>query len=308
MKPIHNLLRQRLYRAQKPIIEHPPIDLLSAFSERALGGSDRATVLQHLAQCTDCREIAFLAAPELTLASEQGSNRPSPNRWVSWPVFQWGTVAACAVIVVAAMRLHPSYRRTYLELPIAQGQNQQPAQKSAIESPTQKASPDVSAIERTKAPVPARRFRGLSGKAKAVPEMLDIPQDDSFYREMALLADAPTDKRRPPPRWTLAADGMLQRSLDGGISWKKIHVAGDHVFRTVAAAGWSVWLGGKKGVLFRSTDAGRHWTQTQPTAGRPLPGSDIIGIEFEDELHGKLTTASNESWTTTDAGRSWEKQ
>ena len=246
MKPIHNLLRERLYRTQKPLIEHPPIDLLSAFAERALSGPDRATVLQHLAQCVDCREIAFLAAPELILGAEQGSNRHSPLRWVSWPVFRWGTVAACAVIVVAAVSLHPSYRRAYSEMPVVQRQNQPALQKSLTEPTGEKVSPGVSAVERRKAPTPAQRLHSLPGKAKAVPEMVDLPQDDSFYRQMTLLADVSTDKRRPPPRWTLTADGTVQRSLDGGISWKQIHVARSHVFRAVAAAGRSVWLGGQK--------------------------------------------------------------
>ncbi len=305
MKPIHNLLRQRLYRTQKPLIEHPPIDLLSAFSERALSGSEHISVVKHLANCTDCREIVFLAAPEVTTSAGQVSSIHPSARWISWPVLRWGTVAACAVIVVAAVRLRPS-RQDYSHVPAAV-HNQEPLQKPVTASPSEQSSLNVAVQPGQEVP-PVRRFHSSQGKAKAVPRILGLPPDDSFYRQMALLDDVQTDMKRPLPRWTLAADGKLQRSLDDGISWSRVYVAQDHVFRAIAVAGRNVWLGGKKGVLFHSADAGQHWAQMKPTADNPLPASDILGIEFEDELHGKLTTASNVSWTTSDGGRSWEKQ
>ena len=304
MKPIHNLLRHRLYRTQKPVIEHPPMDLLSAFAEKALSGSDRASVLGHLAHCGDCREIVFLASPEIlglqTAASP--ANLPSRGQRISWPVFRWGTVAACAVIVVAAMRMSPNYRENRAALTIPATHSRQNSPKAATELPSPlQPDVDLSAPGENKEPQPVlRRSHDMHGKAKAVPDILN---QDSFEQQMTLTTDA----MRNSPRWTLAADGTLQRSLDGGISWKQIQVAPNHVFRAVAAAGRSIWLGGQRGILFHSSDAGQHWSQMKPTAARPLPDSDIIGIEFDDEWHGKLTTASNESWTTSDAGQSWEK-
>lgn len=307
MKPIHNLLRQRLYRTQKPLIEHPPIDLLSAFSERALGGPEHTSVVKHLAGCVDCRDIVFLAAPEVTSQAGQVSNFHPSSRWISWPVVRWGTVAACAVIVLAAVRLRPN-REIYSHVTVAAVHSQQTPQKAVTASPSEQAFSNVAPVQLSQEVPPVRRPHGSPGKAKAVPRILGLPPDDSFYRQMALLADVQTDMRRPLPRWTLVADGTLQRSLDDGISWKRVYVAHDHTFRAIAVAGRNVWLGGKKGVLFHSADAGQHWAQMKPTTDNPLPASDILGIEFEDELHGKLTTASNESWATSDGGRNWEKQ
>jgi hypothetical protein len=314
MKPIHNLLRQRLYRTQKPLIEHPPIDLLSAFSERALSGSDTAPVLQHLADCADCREIVFLAAPQLeSVGLSPAENRPDPSsaaRWISWPVLRWGTVAACAVIVVAAVRFQPIYRRAGGDVTFAVRQSQQSAPQAA--------RPDIVVANSgltadgvpANVPPAARRLHTIPGKAKEVPPGLGAPSGTSQQMtSLAATGAASNDTLRIlPPRWTLTADGVLQRSLDGGITWQQIQVSHDRIFRAVAAAGRSIWLGGQKGVLFHSADAGQHWTQLKRTAKRPLPDSDIIGIEFEDDQHGKLTTASNESWTTSDAGHSWEKQ
>jgi photosystem II stability/assembly factor-like uncharacterized protein len=39
--------------------------------------------------------------------------------------------------------------------------------------------------------------------------------------------------------------------------------------------------------------------------GRTL-SADVTAIEFADPLHGKLTTASQETWTTADGGHSWQ--
>ena len=312
MKAIHNLLRQRLYRTQKPIIEHPPIDLLSAFAEKALSGSDRVPVMRHLAQCADCRETVFLAVPQSVPAQEYAALRS--NRWISWPALRWASVAACSVVVIAAMRLHPGYRALRPEIvpPVRQSQptfeskQSVPTTPEIVNSAPQAESEDkitsVGAVRRPHVAIP--------GKAKEA-QLLSAESEASLDRQMVLELSpdyAHNDLSDLNPRWTLTAQGTLQQSLDGGITWRRIQVSNGQVFRAVAAAGQSIWLGGKRGVLFHSSDAGQHWTQIQPTAKLSLPTSDIIGIEFEDYQHGKLTTASNESWTTSDAGQSWEKQ
>ena len=36
--------------------------------------------------------------------------------------------------------------------------------------------------------------------------------------------------------------------------------------------------------------------------------ADIVRIEFSDSLHGKLTTAENQTVVTSDGAKSWQKQ
>jgi len=110
------------------------------------------------------------------------------------------------------------------------------------------------------------------------------------------------------PRWTLSSDGTLQRSLDSGGTWQTIHVSHDTVFRALAANGLDIWVGGSAGALFHSSDAGQHWTQVRPVANGKTLTDDIIGVEFTDLLHGKLTSSSAESWVTADAGQTWQRQ
>jgi photosystem II stability/assembly factor-like uncharacterized protein len=110
------------------------------------------------------------------------------------------------------------------------------------------------------------------------------------------------------PRWTLTSDGTLQRSLDFGRSWQTVQVASLASFRALAANGKDIWVGGLKGALYHSMDAGQNWAQVQPVAAGLALTDDIIGVEFPDVLHGKLTTSNKETWTTQDGGQSWNKQ
>jgi hypothetical protein len=110
------------------------------------------------------------------------------------------------------------------------------------------------------------------------------------------------------PRWTLSSDGTLQRSLDSGRTWQTIPVASKTIFRALAANELDIWVGGSAGALFHSSDAGRHWTQVRPAANGEALADDIIGVEFTDLLHGKLTTSNAETWITADGGQTWQRQ
>jgi Photosynthesis system II assembly factor YCF48 len=109
------------------------------------------------------------------------------------------------------------------------------------------------------------------------------------------------------PRWTLSGDGVLQRSFDSGKTWQTIPVANNVVFLALAANDSDIWAGGAAGALYHSSDAGQHWVQVTPTTdGNSLTG-DIITVEFRDAAHGKVTTSTRETWTTADAGHTWQK-
>ena len=85
-------------------------------------------------------------------------------------------------------------------------------------------------------------------------------------------------------------------------------VAAPLTFHAVAAAGADVWAGGSAGALYHSLDAGKHWTRILPAyAGAVLTG-DVIGLEFPDPQHGKVSTSTSEIWITTDDGQTWQKQ
>src|SRR5450755_4375964 len=101
---------QRLKAAPKPEV-HPDPDLLAAFAEKSLGDRERAPLLEHLAQCSECREIVSLAQPQFELervAAVAAATMPAPVRpsWLRGPIFRWTALAACgAVIAVGAFTL-----------------------------------------------------------------------------------------------------------------------------------------------------------------------------------------------------------
>jgi hypothetical protein len=109
-------------------------------------------------------------------------------------------------------------------------------------------------------------------------------------------------------QWTLSGDGIPQRSFDSGKTWEKVQVDHHKTFRALSAQGMDVWVGGLGGVLYHSSDVGLHWTRIIPVAENSTLTADILTIDFRDPLHGKLTTANQESWTTADAGKTWQKE
>jgi hypothetical protein len=160
-------------------------------------------------------------------------------------------------------------------------------------------------------------FADVPGRAKDAPaESQDAQAEKAVGGALArkrteVTVGAASDAVIPAnlaPRWTLSSDGTLQRSLDSGRTWQTIPVSGKTIFRALAANGLDIWVGGAAGALFHSSDAGRHWTHVQPAVNGELLEDDIIGVEFTDTLHGKLTTSIAEIWITADAGQTWQKQ
>ncbi|HUO15434.1 MAG TPA: YCF48-related protein [Verrucomicrobiae bacterium] len=97
MQPTPNIVRGRL-KAAIPTQPHPDANLLSAFSEKSLSDHERAAVLNHLAACTDCRDILAFALPAMD--SVQPAFQPSPTRW-TWPLLRWGLVTAGIALIAA---------------------------------------------------------------------------------------------------------------------------------------------------------------------------------------------------------------
>jgi len=108
------------------------------------------------------------------------------------------------------------------------------------------------------------------------------------------------------PQWSLA-QGKLQRSLDAGATWQ-IALQLQHPLLSFGARGCDVWAGGQTGTLFHSTDGGTTWTMVEPSAKSESLRSDIVAIEVRGPAEIVLSTSNNESWTTGDAGKTWDKK
>jgi len=111
MTELPKIVAQRLQRPASAT-PHPDPDLLAAFVEKSLLDRERSQVLEHLSQCADCREIVSLSVPQQAEVGARAVGAHTP--WLSWPVLRWGALAACFVVVGAAVTLH------YRSRPISQ--------------------------------------------------------------------------------------------------------------------------------------------------------------------------------------------
>jgi len=318
MAEIPKIVSQRL-QAMAELRDHPDPNLLTAFVERSLKSSDRVHVLDHLSACSNCREVvSFSAMPETSTVSLA----PSTSSWLSWPALRWGAAVACLIVVGAVFTLHQKREPQQMATAATEGRpaaarisepntaepntNDQFASthKAAAASPEEASHPvaPASPVEMADASAGSPLAAVVPGRAK---DALAEPQNDQ-PEKLGTTSNAAVASLAP--RWTLSSDGTLQRSLDTGATWQTIVVSSKTVFRALAANDLDIWVGGSAGALFHSSDAGEHWTQVRPVANGAVLEDDIVGVEFTDTLHGKLTSSAEETWITADAGQTWHKQ
>ena len=107
-------------------------------------------------------------------------------------------------------------------------------------------------------------------------------------------------------QWSLA-QGRLQRSVDAGTTWQ-IALQLERPLLSFGTRGGDVWAGGQGGTLFHSTDSGTTWTMVQPSTKSESLKSDIVAIDVHGPAEIVLSTSGNESWSTADAGKTWDKK
>jgi hypothetical protein len=187
VKQLPKIVRARLSALDTS--EHPDADLLTAFSERALWGRERDRVLNHLCGCAECRQVVVLALPELTEEEISGPIQSRPF-WLRTPVLRWGTLAACVVVVGAAVLLHKGEQsspgqemQVALQQPAPSGpaihaSSEAPVLPNALPKSEAKASDAKAKVHR--APVPSAPERMGSANNLASAANAPISADAAF--------------------------------------------------------------------------------------------------------------------------------
>jgi hypothetical protein len=401
---IPKLAAERLKAISVPPGDHPGPEMLAAFAEKALTERERSQVIQHLAVCTECRQVVVLAQPELLPATAPGWRK---SVWLASAALRWGTAVAFVVIVGAVVMLREprtaefSTRSAVTEPRSVNEPASAPGTTTAPGSPepSKPSSEDSSNGSVAKLIAPGQRPSSLkkdssagtivlrkdtlaAGSRSAAPALPSPVQEksgepigtevsesvavngvpepqpaqtkvDSFESRSAadgavgaiaggrakpplaarssaqaasssagpqamsnaLVASKKADQSAlfnaaafPLPRFTIASDGALVRSLDSGKTWQRLPVGGDNVFRAVSANSFDLWVGGAAGALYHSSDGGQTFSRVIPSFGGMKLTADIASVEFVDSHRGKVVTTAGEVWSTSDAGQTWEKQ
>ena len=133
---------------------HLSADTLAAFAENALPHRERESVLLHLGQCGDCRQVLFLSQPPSAELQQVLAVAPARSSFA----FRWGAVAAAVVVVAAVFVGTHEFRNQLGNL----------AQKSAPAA-APSAIPQTVAREKMPAELDAMRTEGYAAKAAVPP-------------------------------------------------------------------------------------------------------------------------------------------
>src|SRR5579863_7599741 len=118
---------------------HPDANLLTAFTERVLGESERARVMDHLSRCGDCREVVTFALPAMEVVAVTALTESAGSRRLSWPILRWGVVAA-GILLVASVGV-VQYRHRYQDTAVVSKLvPQEQTRVSATERPSSSAA------------------------------------------------------------------------------------------------------------------------------------------------------------------------
>jgi hypothetical protein len=106
----------------------------------------------------------------------------------------------------------------------------------------------------------------------------------------------------PLSRWRATAPGTVERSEDGGRTWRPVRVAANEEVLGGASPGRLVaWMVGRSGLVLLSTD-GTNFTRL------PFPAAvDLVAVTASDARTATVTTADGRTFRTEDAGRNWRQ-
>jgi len=106
----------------------------------------------------------------------------------------------------------------------------------------------------------------------------------------------------PDPKilWMVASPGLIEKSEDGGTTWKAEHVETRAMILAGAAPTAKIcWVVGAGGTILRTTNGG-HWKTIRPPAE-----TDFVRVEAADALSATVTAMDGRKFSTSDGGKSW---
>jgi hypothetical protein len=324
MSYLPKIALQRLHAKSAPAGAHPDPNLISAFAENSLPREARAQVMQHLAQCADCREVVFLSTPDQAATSPAPASAPSA--WLSWPVLRWGTAVAAIVVVAAAVGLHrPSGKDSTLSNAASTTDVSVAKEKAASARPSEEKQNDAVAKAAPAAPVVVNS--AVAGAEYRPPDQLKKQSAGvaaSLAQNSGAMAGDLTDQRRDELDKTPTVAATAQSAnvdsaqvvpgrakdaaaepaanagagIGGGIGLNTGSAArtGPLLFAPMVAPRWTLT---SDGTLQRSFDLGRSWQTIQVSSQASFRALAANGKDIW------VGGAKGALYHSSDAGRNW---
>ena len=317
----------------------PDAEIIGAYMERTLSSDEIDLWTTHFGRCDRCRQhLAALvrATPDAVatppVSAADGTDRESTL--LAW-LFDWRMLtpaAAVGVLVLSVWTLdRGAVERTAPTGPVemAETETDQPG------TPTAASRTDADA-ERALEQAPVTAANELADEAigatssgtrdrlaerenaAPAPETIDAlteppaptlgrqesprrmtlaaPEEASLQRAPMVVVSSPD----PLVRWRVTADGIIERTNDGGTSWTfELDTGGAELGAGTAPSAFSCWIVGRSGAVFVTTD-GSTWRRV----GQPTPW-DLTGVQATDGRTATVTTADGQQFDTTNGGLSW---
>ena len=305
-------------------------ETLAAWADGALDARQRAGAEAHAADCARCQ--ALLAAMVRTLPPLSAAKW----RW-QMPAIGWLvplTVAATALVIwVAVPKPAPVQQADTVATTVDQVAPAPPSAPSAdakqrvelrSQPPTApREQQDAAALEKKASPVganaseatvaPAAKLAADAAAPSAASGAPPAPAAESLARRAAPPALAPRSalanpldsvivSSNPATRFRLLPGGGVQRSADGGATWRTEVTGAAETLTAGASPSPSVcWLIGRSGTVLLSTD-GRSWRRLA------FPETvDLRSVSAIDNETATVTTVDGHAWVTTDGGQTWSR-
>ena len=308
----------------------------AAWADQGLDARERAIAEAHAADCGRCQ--ALLAAMVRTQPPAAVAAAAAP--WWRMPALGWLvplTAAATALVIWVAV---PNRAPVPVSDGGAEAVDQVRPARESVAPPAAVSRPEASADMQAKAvetplPVVTRERQESSALEKQTvqaPQAVNAPTAETMTMappasrsaDAALPRSAPSELRalgaparmstfanametvivssNPATRFRLLPGGGVQRSADGGATWRIETTGAADTLTAGASPSPSVcWLVGPAGAVFLSAD-GRSWRRLAfPEA------EDLRAVTATDQENAVVTTVGGRSFVTTDGGLTWAR-
>jgi len=184
-----------------------------------------------------------------------------------------------------------------------------PAKKSeagSLESDTSAAVQAYEAKEsnaaKTKLPVTAVPAQSLSAANRTASQTTEVAALAKLQETQVSSNLMNLQIQTPDPKilWMVASPGLIEKSEDGGTTWKPENVETRRLILAGSAPTPKIcWMVGVNGTILRTAN-GTHWKTISPP-GKP----DFVRVEALDALTATVTAMDGRRFSTSDGGKRW---